>query len=302
MLSFVNSYDMNWVSSRMLRYIRIELYEHLQSMSLYFFVRRRVSKLIQRVHNNTSMIQNSLVVLVGDLVKQPVTIIAAVTVLAYIDLWFSVFALILGMLCWIPMRHFGRKVRFGQPRRGSERRCAARPAARVVQQRSGGQGLPPRAYLPRAVSSATHRQMSRSMYFKRQREAIAPLIELIGSLGIAVALIYVYASDIPTSEFLAVVAGFLMLYDPLKRLGRWYVQVQRVLTVSERVFQVMDTEQDPLERSSGLEIAGFLDSIRFEGVDLTYDDRSEARTDINLTIPQGTVCALIGPSGAGRAH
>ena len=301
MLSFVNSYYMNWVSSRMLRDIRIELYEHLQSMSLDFFVRRRVSKLIQRVHNNTSMIQNSLVVLVGDLVKQPVTIIAAVTVLAYIDLWFSVFALILGMLCWIPMRHFGRKVRFGQPREDQ-----SDGALLGLLHESFSNVRVVKAYLLERIfrvrfHQATHRQMTRSMYFKRQREAIAPLIELIGSLGIAVALIYVYASDIPTSEFLAVVAGFLMLYDPLKRLGRWYVQAQRVLTVSERVFQVMDTEQDPVERSSGLEIAGFLDSIRFEGVHLTYDDRSEALTDINLTIPQGTVCALIGPSGAGKS-
>ena len=301
LMSFVNSYYMNWVSSRMLRDIRIELYEHLQNMSLDFFVRRRVPKLIRRVHNNTSMIQNSLVVLVGDLVKQPVTIIAAITVLAYIDLWFSVFALILGMLCWIPMRHFGRKVRLA-----SRAEDQSDGALLGLLHESFNNVRVVKVYLLERIFSerfrrATHRQMTRSMYFKRQREAIAPLIELIGSLGIAAALIYVYASDISTSEFLAVVAGFLMLYDPLKRLGRWYVQAQRVLTISERVFQIMDTEPSPVERSSGLEIEHFRDSIRFEGVHLRYNDRNEALTDINLTIPQGSVCALIGPSGAGKS-
>jgi subfamily B ATP-binding cassette protein MsbA len=92
-----------------------------------------------------------------------------------------------------------------------------------------------------------------------------------------------------------------MLYDPLKRLGQWYVQAQRVLTVSERVFQIMDTEPSRVERSSGFEIERFRESICFEGVHLRYDDRNEALTDINLTIPHGSVCALIGPSGAGKS-
>ena len=300
-MSFVNGYYLSWVSSRMLRDIRIELYEHLQNMSLDFFVRRRVPKLIQRVQNNTSMIQTSLVVLVGDLVKQPVTIIAAVAVLAYIDLWFSVFALILGMLCWIPMRYFGRKVRSA-----SREEDHSDGVVLGLLHESFSNVRVIKAYLlelilRRRFHKATHRQMTRSMTFKRQREAIAPLIELIGSLGIAAALIYVYASEIPTSEFLAVVAGFLMLYDPLKRLGQWYVQAQRVLTISERVFQIMDTEPSRVERSTGLEIEQFRESIRFEGVHLRYDERNEALTDINLTIPQGSVCALIGPSGAGKS-
>ena len=300
-MSFVNGYYLSWVSSRMLRDIRIELYEHLQLMSLDFFVQRRVSKLIQRVQNNTSMIQNSLVVLIGDLVKQPVTILAAVAVLAYIDLWFSVFAVVLGMLCWIPMRYFGRKVRSA-----SREEDRSDGAVLGLLHESFSNVRVVKAYLlelllRRRFHKATHRQMVRSLTFKRQREAIAPLIELIGSLGIAAALIYVYATEIPTSEFLAVVAGFLMLYDPLKRLGQWYVQAQRVVTVSERVFQIMDTEPTRVERSTGLELERFRESIRFEGVHLRYDDRIEALTDIDLTIPQGSVCALIGPSGAGKS-
>ena len=55
----------------------------------------------------------------------------------------------------------------------------------------------------RRFGKAANRQMSRSLYFQRQRELVSPLIEIIGSFGMAAALVYVYVAEIHFSKFLA---------------------------------------------------------------------------------------------------
>lgn len=300
LMNFLNVYSLAWVSGRMLRDIRLEMFEHLQKMSLDFFVRNRVPRLIQRVNNNTSTMQGALVELAGDLIKQPITIVAAIVVLAYIDLWFLLFALVLGLGCLLPISYFGRRVRSASR---AEDESAGAVLALLHESFNNVRVI--KAYmlerlLGKRFDAAANRQMKKSMYFKRQRELISPLIDLIGSFGIAATLVYVYFRQIPMSEFLAVVSGFFMMYDPLKRLGRVHVTTQRVLTISERVFKIMDIEPSSEERTAGIELTEFRDAIRFENIRLRYQDREDAVKGVDLTIPKGSVCALIGPSGSGK--
>ncbi len=299
-LDFLNTYYLSWVSSRMLRDLRVQLFSHLQRLSLDFFVRWRVSYLIQRVSNSTATMQTSMVTLAEDVVKQPITIVAAITVLAYINVWFSLFALVLGGICLIPITIIGRKVR-----RASLAEDESAGLVLGVLHESFSNVRVIKAYLLEKVQNqkfrkAADRQMSRGIQFRRRRDILSPMIEWIGSLGIAGTLLFVYFAEIPFSEFLAVSTGFFMLYDPLKKLGRIHVQTQRILSVSERVFELLDTAPPNEEPEGAVRLSGFHEAIRFESVSLQYVRRRDALSSIDLTIPRGSVCALVGPSGSGK--
>jgi subfamily B ATP-binding cassette protein MsbA len=300
LMGFLSTYCLSWVSSRMLRDIRVELFSHLQGLSMDFFVRQRVSRLIQRVNNNTQTMQASLVDVAGDIVRQPITILASIVVLAYINVWFCLFALVLGALCLVPMGYLGRKVRRASL---AEDESAGQLLGLLHESFSNVRVI--KAYLlerlqDKRFRQAANRQMSRSLYFKRQRELVPPLIELIGSFGIAAALVYVYFARIEQSEFMAVVAGFFMMYEPLKRLGQIHVHSQRVLNVADRVFDLLDTTPAAVDRPDAVRLERFTSEIRFEGVHLRYHAEEEALAGVDLTIPCGSVCALVGPSGSGK--
>lgn len=195
-MNFLNAYWLSSVSSRMLRDLRTEVFEHMQSLSLDFYVRQRASSLIQRVHNNTSSVQGSLIELAGDIIKQPVTILSGIVVLASIDLWFCLFAVIVGIACLFPMRLFGRKVRMA-----SKAEVKSEGALLGILHESFANVRVIKAYLlekiqQRRFRSAAERQMSRTMYFTRQREMVSPMIEVVGSFGIAAALVYVYLARV----------------------------------------------------------------------------------------------------------
>jgi subfamily B ATP-binding cassette protein MsbA len=298
-VGFLNTYCLTWVGSRMLRDVRVALFAHLQRLSMEFFVHTRDSTLIQVVHDSTRSIQTSLVGLAGDVVKQPITILVAVGVLATINLWFCLFALLLGAVCLIPMSIIGRKVRSA----GRDEDESAGVTLGVLHESLSNIRVI-KAYVleqlqNRKFGRAADLQMKRSMASARRREVLSPLIEWIGSLGIGAALLYVWFARIPFSEFLAVMTGFFMLYEPLKRLGRIYVESQRILAISARIFRLLDRQPD-VEPENAVQLESFRGEIRYENVSLRYVRRREALADINLTIPRGTVCALVGPSGSGK--
>ena len=69
-IGFLNTYCLNWVAGRMLRDLRVEIFNHLQLLSMDFFVRNRVATLMQRVHNNTARMQRALIGLSSGLIKR----------------------------------------------------------------------------------------------------------------------------------------------------------------------------------------------------------------------------------------
>lgn len=299
-IGFFNTYFLAWVSGRMLRDLRVEVFNHLQILSMEFFVKQRIPQLLQRVHNNTARLQRSMVMLSGDIVKHPVTILVAIGVLASINIAFCLFALVLGALCLIPMAYFGRKVR-----KASHDEVKSEGALLGVLHESLSNIRVVKAYVlepiqKRRFRQAAERQMGRALRFKRQQEMLSPFIEIMGSLGISVAFLYVHLAQIDFSEFMAIMAGFFMLYEPLKKLGRVHVRIQRIQAVATRVFDVLDTRPSTVDRPGAMELQRFDQAIRYENVQLRYDDEQNALSGIDLTIPRGSVCALVGPSGSGK--
>lgn len=297
---FLSSYCLAWVGSRMLRDLRVELFAKVQRMPFDFFVRQPVSRLIQRVNNNTQAVKSTLVSLASDLVKQPVTVVVAIVVLAFIDLWFCFFALAVGIACLVPIGYFGRKVR-----KASSAEEQSEGGVLTVLHQTFANALVVKAYhlegdQGRHFQKAADRQASRSLYFQKQRDIVSPLVEAVASLGMAAALAYVYMADIRVSEFLAVVAGFVMMYQPLKRMAGMYVASQRLLHRSENVFAILDAPPMTPDPPDAVELDGLHREIRFEGVHFGYSGRPEVLAGIDLVVPCNSVCAIVGPSGAGK--
>jgi len=298
-LGFLNHYCLAWVSSRMLRDLRVEAFSSLQRLPMDFFVHTRHARLIQIVQYSTRSIQVSIVKLATDIVKQPVTIIVAIVVLGSINLLFCLYALVLGALCLIPMTIIGRKVRNA----GRDEEKSADATIGVLHESLSNVRVI-KAYLLEKLQigkfrDAAQRQMNIQMRFQRRRDTLSPLVEWIGSLGTAGALLFVYFTDMPFSEFMAVMAGFYLLYDPLKRIGNVHVTSQRVLVAAERVFELIDREPQA-EPPDAHRLEGFEGEIRFEDVSLTYARRRSALDGVSLTIPRGMTCAMVGPSGSGK--
>jgi subfamily B ATP-binding cassette protein MsbA len=130
--------------------------------------------------------------------------------------------------------------------------------------------------------------------------ALAPSIEIVSAFGIGLVFVYCYIGNIGLKAFLPIMAALFFSYDAIKRLGAINNEIKRgeaALNRLEVVFNEPVTIRDPENPADVGRVTG---NISFEGVLFAYKAEEPVLRGVSIEIPAGTVCALVGPSGAGK--
>jgi ATP-binding cassette subfamily B protein len=91
-----------------------------------------------------------------------------------------------------------------------------------------------------------------------------------------------------------------LLLNPVWQIVNSFSELQRSLAAMERVFDVLTMEHDKPDRADASDAPSVVREIRFEGVEFEYREGRPVVRDFNVTVPGGSVVALVGRSGAGK--
>jgi ATP-binding cassette subfamily B protein/subfamily B ATP-binding cassette protein MsbA len=91
-----------------------------------------------------------------------------------------------------------------------------------------------------------------------------------------------------------------LLMNPVWNIVNSFSELQRSLAAMERVFEVLEMEDDKPDRPEARDAPRIVDEIRFEDVEFEYRDGQPVVREFNVTVPGGSVVALVGRSGAGK--
>ena len=299
--SYLNSYCMLWVSVRVLDDIRKAVFRHTLGQSMEFFNKARAGELVQTVFNQTRMAQQALTTISGDIVKQPVTIVAALVVLFAIDWQFTLVSFVIFPLCLLPVALVSRKVRKAGAREEQE---AAQLMVIMHESFAGVRVVKTHAredYEAARFNAANAQIMRFIMRWRKAMELSGPLVETIASLGVAAALVWAWYRGLGFDKFFALAGGMMMLYPAFKALSRIYLMMQKCLAATTKVFELLDRPAAIQDAPGAISLPRALGEIRFEAVQFSYGSERVAVRGIDLTIPAGTTCALVGASGAGKS-
>jgi ATP-binding cassette, subfamily B, bacterial MsbA len=134
---------------------------------------------------------------------------------------------------------------------------------------------------------------------------VSPLTNLIGAVGIAAILFFglktVTGGMLTIGEFSSFFVTSILLYDPVKRLGRVATIFQSALGVADRVFTILDEpDQESAEKKNFTRITNKLEgNISFRDLKFSYGEKN-IFDGLNLEIKAGESIALVGPSGGGK--
>lgn len=299
---YLNSYCMLWVSTRVLSDIRTQLFGKMMNQSLDFYNKQKGGELIQTVFNQTRMAQQALTTIASDMVKQPISILSAMVVLFFIDWQFTLVALVLFPLCIVPVTIVGRKVR----KAGGKEEQEAGMLMVVMQEAFAGirvvKSHGREAHELQKFTSANNKMMELIMRWRKAMEMVGPMVESVASLGVAAALVYVaMRPDLGAAHFIALNAGFVMMYPPAKSLSRIHILMQKCLAATTKVFELMERVPSIQDAPDAVEIQEPIGDIRFYDVSFAYGKHDDAVSGINLLIPEGKTYAFVGESGAGKS-
>ncbi len=299
--SYLNSYCMAWVSYRVLRDLRSQLFAHISSQSLDFFNKAKSGKLISRVLNDTRMAQNALTSIAGDLVKDPVAVVSGVVVLAMIDWRFSLTTLVLFPICILPVAIYGKKVR----KAGKAEENEAGTMAVILQETFTGirviKSFAREGYQAAQFEKSSDEQCRNSMRVRKSIDIVQPMIESVSAIGVVFALVYVVYFDVSFIKFGQLCAGIFLLYNPVKSLSKIPMMMQKCLASSTYIFEIMGTKATVQDAPNATVLTRVDGHIEFDRVSFSYIAGQPAITDLSLKIEAGKQYALVGSSGAGKS-
>jgi subfamily B ATP-binding cassette protein MsbA len=303
LLSYANTYCLTWVSLKVLRDIRRKVFGHLMEQSLDFFNRSQSGRLLSRVLNDTRVAQEALVGIIGDIIKEPLTVIAMVVVVMRIDWKFSFVTLFLFPVCLVPIIVYGRKVR----KAGKAEENEAGIMAVILQESFAGirviKSFAREKFQLALFDKSSDIQFASSLNVQKSSAIVQPMIETVAAFGVSLALFYVYFGHLSLGKFLALMTGMFLLYEPVKKVSRIHLTLQKCLSASTSIFELLATHPTINNEKDALPLMKCTGHIVLKDLTFHYGikNATPALHEINLTIQPGQKIALVGASGAGKS-
>ena len=301
---YLQNYIMNTTGLHVLENLRQELYEKMIHLPLRFFEDNQLGMLMSRIIYDVMAIRASMPAVIM-CVRQLLTMIGLVGMAIYMDRDMAFWALLVMPLCILPLVYIGRKLR----KLGRRNQAKLADVSTFLQENFSG---------VRVVKAFANEEKEKARFAKENKSLIkifikevfynefsSPVMEFIGSLGIALVIFYgghrVITGEITPGAFFGFLGSLAMLYEPFKKLSDYNKDIQRALAGAERVFEILDAPHISVEDGGAVELLPPLNDVEFKNVTFTYEGcDAPALNNLNLTVEHGQTIAIVGPSGSGK--
>ncbi len=303
---FLESFCIRFVGASAIRDLRNEIFEHLERQPLLYFFRQSSGVLIGRMFNDVNIIENAIAQTFQTMISRMVTLISLSLVLVFQSFWLSVIALSILSLIVLPVSILGRKIRKSS-RSGQE---AIGDLVSVLSESIQGakivQSFNLQDHQTSRFNKTNEEFLSNQVKAIRAEAMMSPILAMIGATGIAaviwVAGYQVLHNHMTLGALTSFIIALLLLYSPVKNMGRINGVLQPALAAAERVFEVLDLEPDLKESPNAVALRPGSHEIEFKHVYYKYPASANfVLKDINFTIDAGKMVALVGLSGSGKS-
>lgn len=302
---FVYSYLLEWVGQNVIRDLRVGIYEHLNALGLSFFHTRPTGELISRIVNDVSMLQGSVSHALIHLLRNFFTVIGLLGVIFYMDWRLAMVSLIFIPMAAVPITVFGKKFR----RISTRYQMHLGVSTNQLHETIGGARIVKafcmEDFEKRRFSGHMQKLFDILMSETRFRCLSHPMVEFLGGIGMALIIWFggmqVLNGNSTPGTFMSFLTALIMLYEPVKGVSKINATIQSGMASAQRIFSLLDISPDIQEKPTATILPPFSRSIAFRDVAFRYAEEEPLLEHIDLTIEQGEVLAVVGPSGGGKS-
>lgn len=304
--TWLYSYNVAYVGQRIVFTLRKQLHEKLQRLQMSFFDHRKTGKIVARVIDDVSVVQESLTTTFVDFFANGALLAVGIVILFHLNWRLALIAL--GTLPFYGMsyRFFVKKIReVNKAIREKNSEIYGLVAEKVtgvkVIKAFAQERFEIRQFFRKAAQFI--RLVMKNSVLNNTLNAITTLISGIGTTVILWwGALMVKNGQMTLGSLLYFYASVGVLFSPLILLTNMNVLIQWVLVALERIFAILDEEVTIKDSENAIELKRIRGSVTFRNVSLKYRGSKEyALKDINFEVPAGFIVSLVGPSGSGKS-
>jgi ATP-binding cassette subfamily B protein len=303
--TYVETYLVGWVGQRALQDLRVQLFEHLQRLSIGFYSRNRAGVIISRLTNDVEALDQLVSDGLATLIQSGLTLIGVLVILIVLDWHLALLTFLV-----LPLLLLGGvlfRIASADAYRITREKIAAitgylqesLSGIRVV--RSFGQEP---AHIAR-FAQLNDENRDANMKTVNLNAAYFPAVELLSALVTVEILVIggIEAIDGHTSTgvVFAFIAALNNFFDPIQQLSQLYTTYQSGMAALDKIFGLLDEQPELVDPPDAVSLGRLQGELKFEDVSFRYGDGAYALRDIDLTVPPGQTVALVGATGAGKS-
>ncbi len=302
---YVQLSNTGYVGHRILLALRKEMFEHLQKLSLSFYDRHEVGRVMSRVTSDVTAMQelltSGMLTVLSDIAGLMIVIVVILnrdTQLALVTL--SVVPVLVAVMWYWQMRARAAFVR-------------VRQAIAVVNSTINEDVSGVRAIQSMSREDANVRRFNRINYSNldanvragRLSAAVLPMVEVLVALATAMVIIIggrrVHAGALTVGTLVTFALYIQRFFDPVRDLVLQYTQFQRAMAGGERIIEVLDTKPEIVDAPDAVELGQIEGQVDFDRVSFHYAEDVPILQDIDLHVQPGETIAFVGQTGAGKS-
>lgn len=302
---YINSYFTESVAQYVANDVRLQVYHHLQRLSLAYYDTHQVGKILSTITTDVLTIQEFVSTALLSILIDTMTIAGILALMFYLNWDFALVALSVTPFLLFFVIHFKKAVKksMHEVRKDQSNMVAVLQqgleSIRVVNA-FGSQDIEEERL--KKVSLET---VSASLKTRRLKSLLAPVVTITVTLCIALVLWrgagLVLAGAMSIGALTVFLSYLNKFFSPVKDLAKMTNTIAQATVALERIRQILETDSIIPQKPGAIEPAGLKGEIIFEAVAFAYNEAAPVLQHLNLTITAGQRIGICGPTGGGKS-
>ena len=294
------------MKTRLMKNIRRDLFAKINSLNIGYFSDKRKGDILSSISNDVNEVQNTVASSFHIIFREPLLVIGFLAMLFYMSpklTWVSLVAIPVSAFVISRITHnLRREAAVTQTLMGrlTSRFEEAISGSRIIK------AFNAEKYVARQFEKDNQEHKRISQAVNNRQELASPVSEFLGITVVVLVLVYGGWLNLRGQlgmswpSFVVYIGFMWRVLEPTKAIAAAYASIQKGLVSGNRIFAILDAENNIKEAPDAKPLAAFSDKVEFDNVTFDYGDGPVLK-NVSFTIPKGKTVAIVGPSGAGKS-
>ncbi|GHV04051.1 ABC transporter ATP-binding protein [Campylobacterota bacterium] len=303
--SYAHSLVLNHVTTKTIQSIQHRVFAHLMQLDMRFFSKTSSGHMLSRIMSDCNAIASIAINFITNVFRDLITCIAMFSLMVYYSWQLVLVVLIFVPIGAIAMKNINKKVKHISQESAS---LSSTLFSKISESLQSIKII--KSYNMESRENENLRSIFDTLFSLSKRRAratafVTPLTEMLSGLILAGILIFggyqIAHAELTTGGFVTFLGAWVAMYRPLKSLLNFRTQLQTALVHAARVYEIIDTKPQIVDRADAKRLAAVKGEIEFRDLSFEYNEGRRVLNAVNIVVKAGQTVALVGASGGGKS-